>query len=255
MEFLTIFLSSLITLVSPTGAVVDRFAEKAMRSQFVQVESLQVRVDNAPSHQIISGQVNRVRMAGRGLFPFADLRIAAIELETDPIVLKGLRAKLAQPLQAGVKVVVTKADLNRALQAPTLTARLKNFGIRSLTREDAEQVQKYDIVNPQVNFLPNGRLQLQAELTEQGYPDKLAITAEAGLEIIAGRTFRWINPTVVVNGQPAPEKLVRAFAEGASQRFDLRQLEKSGITARVLQFQVDQQQMQMAAFVQVRPQR
>jgi hypothetical protein len=252
MEFLTIFLSSLITLISPTGVVVDRVAANAIRSQFVKVEKLQVRVDNAPSYQIIGGQVDRVRVAGQGLFPLANLRIAALALETDPIKLNGLKAELVQPLQAGVKVVLTKVDLNRALQSPALTARIKNLGVRSLKQEDAAQIQRYDLLNPHIDFLPDGRLQLQAELKEQGYPDQLAITAETGVAVVAGRTLRLVNPTVVVNGQPVPEKLVRAFAESMSQRFDLRQLERSGITARLLQLQVDQQQMQLAAWVQVR---
>jgi LmeA-like phospholipid-binding len=252
MEFLTIFFSSLMTLIAPTGAVVDRVATNIIRSQFGRVESLQVRVDNAPSYQIIGGKFDRVRVAGRGLFPLTDLRLEALELETDPIALNGLRAKLVQPLQAGVKVVITKADINRALQSPTLTARLKNFGIRSLNQADAEQAQRYDILNPQVVFLPNGRLQLQVALKEQGYPDNLTITAEAGMEVVAGRTLRLVNPTVIVNGQPAPEKLVRAFADGANQRLDLRQFERSGITARILHLQIDQQQIQIAAFVQMR---
>ncbi len=252
MEFLTILLSSLMAVISPTGVVADRIAADAIRSQFVRVESLQVRVDNAPSYQIIGGRVDRVRVAGRGLFPLTDLRLEALELETDPIALNGLKAKLVQPLQAGVKVVITKADINRALRSPTLTTRLKNLGIRSLGREDAEQAQRYDFLNPQVNFLPNGRLQLQVDLKEQGYPDTLAITAETGVEVVAGRTLHLVHPTVIVNGQPAPEKLVRAFADGASQRLDLRQLERSSITARILHLQIDQQQLQIAAFAQVR---
>ena len=253
MEFLTIFLSSLVGLISPTGVVADRVAANAIRSQFVQVESLRVRIDNAPSYQIISGKVDRVRVAGRGLFPLSDLRLEALELETDPIALHGLRAKLAQPLQAGLKVIITKADLNRALQSPTLTARLKNLGIRSLNQQDAEQAQRYDLLNPQIDFLPNGRLHLQVNLKEQGYPDTLAITAETGIELIAGHTLHLINPTVLIDHQPVPEKLVRALADGASQRLDLRQLERSGTTARILQLQITPKHLQIATYIQLRP--
>jgi hypothetical protein len=252
MEFLTIFLSSLIALVSPVGTVADRVATKVIRAQFVAVEHLQVRVDNAPSYQIVGGKVDRVRVAGRGLFPVADLRIDRLELETDPIAFQGLKAKLAQPLQAGVKVVVTEADLNRALRSPSLTARLRNLEIHGLGGESGQQSQRYDVLNPQVDFLPQGRLRLQAELQEQGYPDKLLIVAEAGVEVLAGRTLQLVNPTLLLNGQPAPEKLVRAFAKSTSQRGDLRRLESSGITARVLQLKMDPGQMEIVAFVQVR---
>jgi hypothetical protein len=84
MEFFTILVSSLLALVSPVGLVVDQIALNAIRSQFEKVDQLQVRVDNAPSYQLLQGKVERVRIAGRGL-QLKQIRIAAIELETDPI--------------------------------------------------------------------------------------------------------------------------------------------------------------------------
>jgi LmeA-like phospholipid-binding len=254
MEFLTIFLSSLLGLVSPTGLVVDRLAENTLRSQFVSVEQLQVRIDNAPSYQILGGKVDRLRVAGRGLFPVKDVRIEALELETDPIALqrRGRRFKLAEPIQAGVRLVLRSDDLNQALRSPTVTARLRNLGIRLLRRREAEQAERYDLVNPQVTFLPNQRIRLQVELQEQGYPEKLAIVAEAEPQVVSGRSLRLINLTLLVNGQPAPKQIVSAIAQ-LFDRFDLRQLEKSQITARVLKLQVDPTQLQLAAFVQVRP--
>ncbi|KAM3106810.1 LmeA family phospholipid-binding protein [Phormidesmis sp. 146-33] len=254
MEFLTIVLSSLIGLVSPTGLIVDRLAEKSIRSQFVSVEQLKVRVDNAPSYQILNGKVDRVRVAGRGLFPVKEVRIEALELETDPIALqrRGRRFKLAEPIQAGVRLVLKPDDINRALRSPTVTARLRNLGIGFLRRSEAQQAERYDLVNPQVTFLPNQRIRLQVELQEQGYPEKLAIVAEAEPQIISGRSLRLENLTLLANGQPAPKQIVGAIAR-VFDRFDLRQLEKSQITARVLKLQITPTQLQLAAFVQVRP--
>ncbi|KAM3102009.1 DUF2993 domain-containing protein [Phormidesmis sp. 146-12] len=254
MEFLTIVLSSLIGLVSPTGLIVDRLAEKTIRSQFVSVEQLKVRVDNAPSYQILNGKVDRIRVAGRGLFPVKEVRIEALELETDPIALqrRGRRFKLAEPIQAGVRLVLKSDDINRALRSPTVTARLRNLGIRFLRRSEAQQAERYDLVNPQVTFLPNQRIRLQVELQEQGYPEKLAIVVEAEPQIISGRSLRLENLTLLVNGQPAPKQIVGAIAR-VFDRFDLRQLEKSQITTRVLKLQITPTQLQLAAFVQVRP--
>jgi len=55
----TIILSGLLGLVSPVGSVIDRTAENAIRSRFEKVEQLQVRVDNAPSYQLLQGKVQR----------------------------------------------------------------------------------------------------------------------------------------------------------------------------------------------------
>lgn len=253
MEFFTILLSSLITLVSPVGLVVDQVAENAIRDQFESVEQLQVRVDSAPSYQIAQGKAEKVRIASRGVFPVKEFRIAALEIETDPIDVNPRRLDkqpFDRPLQAGVRLVVTQADINQALRSPTLTKRLQNLGIGLLDASDAKQVQRYDFLNPQVTFLPNNRIRLQAELQEQGYPERLRIVVESGLSVISGRRLQLLDPQVLVNDEAVPEEIVDAIAEGISERFDLRTFEKSGITARLLQFNVvPEQGLEIAAFV------
>jgi hypothetical protein len=64
MEFFTLLVSGALGLVTPVGLVVDQAAVGAIRSQLAQVEQLQVRVDNAPTHQLLQGKVERVRVAG-----------------------------------------------------------------------------------------------------------------------------------------------------------------------------------------------
>jgi LmeA-like phospholipid-binding len=253
MEILTLLLSSVIGLLSPTGTVADRLATAQIR-QFSRADSLTVRIDNAPSYQIVRGKADRVRIASRGFYPVPELRLDRLELETDPIALQGLRAKLAQPLQAGVRLGLTATDLNQALKSPRITQKLRNLGISSLSADQAEQVQRYDLINPEVRFLANGRLKLQAELREQGYPDRLILQAETGIAILAGQRVQLVNPSAQVNGQPIPQPLINAIAMGLRQKFDLHRLEASGVTARVLNWQISDNQLNLVMFAQVRPQ-
>ena len=253
MEPLTILLSTLIGLISPSGLVLDRVVENTIRSRFVSVESLKVRIDNVPIHQILKGKIDRVRIAGRGMSPIKDVRIDVLELETDPIVLQGLTPKLAQPLQAGVRIVLKPEDINRGLRSPLVTTRLRNLGAQFLQRRGAQQLERFDFLNPKVEFLPSHRVRLQAEIQEQGYPDKLAIVAEAELSVESGRTLRLVNPTLLVNGKPTPAQITSAIAQAVSNQLDLRRLEQSGITARVLKLEIEPTQIQLAAFVQIRP--
>ncbi|MBW4581487.1 MAG: DUF2993 domain-containing protein [Tildeniella nuda ZEHNDER 1965/U140] len=259
MEFLTIFLSSLITLIAPAGFVVDRVAQNAIRKQFTSVEQLEVRIDNAPSYQIVQGKADRVRIAGRGLFLAQDIRLDTLELETDPIQLDARRLqrgrpRLEKPLRAGVRLVITQDDLNRALRSPTVLKRLTSLGINALgQRATRQRVQQYTLLNPRIALLANQRLQIQAELQEAGDPATLKIMAESGIEIIAGRQLRLINPLVRLNDEAVPEQVVRSIAQGISAQSDLRQLEKSETTARILQLQVTPKQINLAAFVQLTP--
>lgn len=252
MEPLTILLSTLIGLISPSGLVLDRVVENTIRSRFVSVESLKVRIDNVPVHQILEGKIDRVRIAGRGMSPIKDVRIDVLELETDPIALQGLTPKLAQPLQAGVRIVLKPEDINQGLRSPLVTTRLRNLGIQLLQRREAQQLERFDFLNPKVEFLPNHRVRLQAELQEQGYPDKLVIMGEAEPSIELGRTLKLMNPTLLVNGKLAPAQITNAIAQAVSNQLDLRRLE-NGITARILKLEIEPNQMQIAMFVQIKP--
>ncbi|XGV96275.1 MAG: DUF2993 domain-containing protein [Leptolyngbya sp. BL-A-14] len=259
MEFLAIFLSSLITLVSPAGFVVDRVAQNAIRKQFKSVEQLDVRIDNAPSYQLVQGKVDRVRISGRGLFPADDIRLDVLEVETDPIQLEASRLRrgktqLEKPLRAGVRLVLTQADLNRALRSPTVLKRLTSLGVNALGQSNGSQrSQRYSLLNPRLTFVANQRLQLQAELQEASDPTTLNIVAESGVEIIAGRQLRLTNPTVFINKEAVPEQVIRPIVKGISDQADLHLLEKSGITARILQLNLTENQISMAAFVQIVP--
>jgi hypothetical protein len=259
LEFLTIFLSSLITLIAPAGFVVDRVAQKAIRQQFKAVEQLEVRIDNAPSYQIVQGKADRVRIAGRGLFFAQDIRLDTLELETDPIQLDARRLqrgrpRLQKPLRAGVRLVITQEDMNRALRSPIVLKRLTSLGVSALGQgETRQRKRQYTLLNPRIAFLADQRLQIQAELQEAGDPATLKILAESGIAIMAGRQLRLVDPLVRLNDEAVPEPVMRSIAQGISEQSDLRQLEKAGTTARILQLQVTPTQINLAAFVQLTP--
>lgn len=251
MEFFTVLLSGLLALVSPVGLVVDRIAFNAIRSQFEKVDQLQVRVDNAPSYQLVQGKVERVRIAGRGL-QLKQIRLAVMELETDPINLDprslGQKPKLKQPIQAGVRLGLNQPDINQALQSPQVTDMLRNLMISDFGNSG----QRYNFVNPHVEFLANNRLRFQVELT-QGDVKPLAITVESGISVIAGRQIQLLQPMILVNGEEVPSQVVSAIAANVSQKFDLSNLEAFGLKARILQLKVTPQKLEIAAFLRIEP--
>lgn len=259
MEFFTIVLSSLLGLISPAGVVVDRAAENAIRARFKSVEQLQVRVDNAPSYQLVQGKVDRVRIAGRGLFPANEIRLEALEIETDPIWVnlaggQRRRLPLKQPLRAGIRLVVTEADLNRALRSPAVTGWLRRVGTRLVLQEQqALRAQRYEFLNPQVEFLEGERFRFQITLRDVGRNATLVLDVESGLEITGGRQFRLIKPIIKLNGDPVEERIAEGIAEGIADRTDLLQLEEQGLTVRFLRFQMTPESLEAATFVQVLP--
>lgn len=256
MEFFTIFLSSLFGLISPTGLVVESAAQKVVRSQFAHVEKLQVRIDNAPTHQLLNGRVERIRIAGRGLqLKQLEMRVAVLELESDPmnLNLRNLRApKLEQPLQALVRLVLNQQDINQALRSPKFTAALRNLSINILQPQSSLALPSYNLINPHLELLANNRLRFQVELTEAD-TKPLVIRVETRLNLIARRQLQLLEPVIYVNEEKVPEQILLVIANNLSKQLDLTNLEVYGVQSRILKLEISPDKIELAAFLRVDP--
>lgn len=258
MEVISVVLSSLLLLISPVGIVVDQVAEDAIRSQLTDVESLEVRVDNGPSFQILQGRVNRVRIAGRGIVPTPGLRIELADFETDPIDLEfnSLRrgeVVLDEALQGALHLVLNEDDINTFLRSPLVAQRLSELKIGSLNQAQARERDRYKINNPSIEFLADNRLKISIELEDLVRDGSLFIEAESGVSISEGDRLTLIGPVLVVNGQPAPDRLVKTLLGDINDRLSLQRLEERGITARVINLSVEPGNADLALWVRVDP--
>lgn len=254
MDFWHIFGSSLLAVTTAAGWVVDRVAEREIKQRIYGVEELQVRVDNVPSHQLVQGRVDRVRVAARGLYPIPGMRVDTFELETDPIAVDLTNLKLDEPLLVAVRLVFSQEDINQALSSAefvnyleTLTLSLFNSG--TLRRA----AHRYELVNPRVEFLGNNRVRWETWLAERGYRERLKLTVETGIEIDRGsQGVRLVTPEVRVNDRPAPGQFVKGLI-AASDRLNLGRLEGDGISSRILELKLDGERVEMALFARVGP--
>ncbi|MBE9040152.1 DUF2993 domain-containing protein [Oscillatoriales cyanobacterium LEGE 11467] len=254
MDLLTILLSSLLSALSPMGLILDETLEGTIRDRFEEVEALQVRIDNAPSHQILAGKVERVRVAGRGLWlpPLIEggdndrpsLRIALLEVETDPIDLDldrlndGIEA-LEKPLQAGIRLVLEEEDLDRALSSGTASAEVPTF-----------EMGDYSIIAPQIDFTDENRVQVQVAVRQKGDRESLSVAIESGLQVRQGRYLEFVEPSISVNGEEAaPEILVGIL--GAAGQWDLDRLTPPGTIVRLLRWHLTPDGLDVAAFVSI----
>jgi hypothetical protein len=258
MELITVVLSGLLLLISPVGIVVDQVAEDAIRSRIVGAESLEVRVDNGPSFQLLQGRVNKVRIAGRGLELTPGLRLEVADLETDPVDLaftplrKG-EVVLDQPLQGALHVVMSEADVNAFLRSPTVMQRLSELKIGSLNQAQARERDRYKINNPTIDFLAENRLKISLDLEDLVQPGSLRIEAESGLSVSEGDRLMLVDPVLTVNGQPAPTRLVTTLLGDVNERLSLQQLEDRGLTARVINLAVQPEALDLALWIRVDP--
>jgi hypothetical protein len=260
MDIVAIIVSAMMALVAPAGVVIDTLAADSLRRQVAEVDDLYVRIDNVPNYQVINGRIDQARVAARGVYPrqLPGLRIAAIDLETDPVAvdvgaLQRGQLKLNAPAQAALRLRIQASDLNTFLASPQVQTWLDTLQF-SLPGDVGDRTQqRYGLANPTLEFLEGDRLRLVVDLEDRVLAETIPITLETGVAVINGHRFELIQPQLEIEGALAPPTLVTTFAEGASEEFSLRRLEEWGLTSRILTFNVRDNELDIALFARLDP--
>lgn len=270
MEFLSILLASLIGGVSPLGFIVDQRIEAAFREQVNEVETLKVRVDNTPSHQLLQGNIQRIRLAGEGVRLSPNLNLSTLALETDPIALdfnrlrkenteglQGFRETLEEPLQIALQISLSEDDLNQFLSSEPVKRQLEEIIQRAANQFPSGRNQNYELLSSDLEFLDNNRFAFNFETRvsrseRRGETATFNIRLESAIATRQGKQLQLINPRLAVNNRPFPPGLVTAVTQRVSQRLNLDALEKQNILARLLQLNIEEDEVKLAAFVQIK---
>jgi hypothetical protein len=279
MEILTIALAGLLGIGSSGGIVLDKIAQGKLASQVISVEQQAVRIDNQPNYQVAQGQIARVRIASRGVRLKPGVRIASLDVESDPLAvrlsqlkftnLESLRASLVTPASGMVKLVLTEQDLNQALQSPEIQERLQKNLNRLIASQAGSTSISYRLSELQLKLRPKNRLQVSFKLSrpraklnrasssspgtsrEKKSSRELAISLELTLKVVDGKVLRLLEPQGIVNGRPMSSRLLAGFATGIGDRLNLKTLEADGILARILQLEINEDDLQLIGFARL----
>ena len=271
MEVLTIVLLSLLSVASSGGAIADAIAASRIRSQVISIEQHAVRIDNSPSYQIAQGKLQKLRIATRGVIIKPNLRIEALELETDRVDLNldrlnldsidKLRESLDRPFQGAIRLVVTQTDLNRALQSPEVLAQIQEVLNSFVAGRSGSTNIAYQLRDLQLELLPFDRLRMKLKLNrassvfdserDSQSQKTLMMVLEFGLDVVNGKAIAIVEPQGTVNGRPMSSRLLNGFAVGIGDRLNLDFLLQDGILARILQLEIDEDELNLASFLKV----
>jgi len=279
MEILTIVLASLLSLGSGGGIVLDKIVEGKIGDRLISVEEQAVRIDNQPNYRAAKGRLARVRIASRGVRIEPGIRIAEIELETDPLAVKldkiklnsidRIRESLAAPATGAAKLVFSESDLNQALQSAKIQKQLQKTLNRLIARKAGSNNISYQISDIQLDLQQGNRLQVDFQLSRPRPNRQLESNADSGtsrsrnpsrellisleltLQVINGKMVRLLNPQGTVNGRPMSPRLLNGFASGISDRLNLNTLEADGILARILQLEINEDNLELISFVRL----
>ena len=268
MEFFSILLAGLFGSLSPLSWIVDQRVEAAFRSRVHEVETLAVRVDNTPNYQLFNGNLQRLRLASRGVELTPDLRLKAFAMETDAISvdfetfregnfssLSQLQNTLKQPLNTAFQVTLTENDLNRFFATPAVKTRLSAIAQRIAQQLPSPRNQRYELLSSTVEFRDDQRLGINLKLRvsrpqREAFRDFTVYFASA-LNIQQGKQLLLVDPVVRVDGEPLSGQFVNILRQRIQSRFNLANLDQKQMIARLLQLKIEEDEVKLAAFVQI----
>ncbi len=211
----------------------SKAAELGVASQLSDVEDIKVDIRADPSN-LIQGKLTSVAISGKGLVTKQDLRMETLEVVTNEIAINPLSAifgnfELSHRTEAEAQVVLSEADINRALSSSYMQDKLHNLKVDV----DGELL-TIDVQQAAVHLPGDNKFVITADflLKEQGESKKLSATAvpkveESGhclsLEILAAE------------GEGLTLKLIVVILEQLTALLDLRNFDIPGISLQLNQ--------------------
>ncbi len=260
MELITILLSTLMGILGSGGVVIDTLSEAALRDQIAGAEALHVRIDNVPNYQIVNGRIEHALIAARGVEPLQlpGLRIDSIDLETDAVDVDLGRLQrgelvLDEPAQAALRLKLKASDLNVFFQSSLVQGWLDSLSFTLPGAVGEREQNRYGLANPSLEFLEDDRFRIVVDLEDRVAEEDIAIAVELGLAILNGHRFMLVDPKIIVDGEETPPQLLEAFVQGAQEQLTLRRLEALGVTARIINFNVRDNELDLAIFARIEP--
>jgi hypothetical protein len=242
------------------GVVLDTLAEAALRDQLAGAEALHVRIDNVPNYQLINGRIDHARIAARGVEPLQlpGLRIDSIDLETDAVDVDPARLQrgelvLDEPAQTALRLRLKASDLNAFFQSPLVQGWLDTLQFTLPGTAGEREQNRYGLVNPSLEFLEGDRFRIVVGLQDRVTQEEIPIVVDLGLAILNGHRVALVDPKITVDGEETPPQLLESLVAGAQEQFTLRRLEELGLTARILNFKVRDNELDIAIFARIEP--
>lgn len=226
----------------------DKAVEFALTSQLDEVEQVDIDI-RTDLGKVVQGKVDSVAVVGEGMVMKRDLRVEAVELHTGSVEIDPLKAvfgevKFTRPTDARAQILLTEADLNRALASDYLQQKMKNLRIKT-----SEEPTVVDIQQINVHLSGSNQIELEVDICKAE-----ANGNEIGkAEVEPGKRFSAIvRPFLEEDGRRINFEVLSAQGEGLSLTFiaalfeqivellDLRNFDLEGWTLQLLDLDVQE---------------
>ena len=271
MELLVSIISAILAIATSVNAVGDEVLKNKLESQIKSVDTIAVRIDNAPGHDISKGKVQRVRVATRNIEISQAIAFKTLEVDVDGIDIRlrewlqqdiltemdgvptlRLRQLFEQPVNIASRAVLTQEQLDRMLQSPFVNRTVRRRLQQTLNRiaESNYRRKDFEISSFALDLIGENRIALRMKLSgfdrKDGRKDEeLDVNFEFALEVVDGVSFRLTEQRVFVDGEEVePEQGVLVV-----EPITLKALEEVGIKVRVIEWESNEDELELALFI------
>lgn len=236
--------------------MLNTVASQSIRRMFSQSDSVEMSIRCFPSSKLLQGNVDSVKMQGRGLVIRRQFQVEEMSFETDAIaidfgsVLRG-QIRLKQPTQAIAQVVLSEDGISQAFNAELVQKRLVQVSL-SADSGISDPVSFTDI---SVKLLPVNQVEIRAkvEVPEQGM---VPIAVRATLTVERRRKLLFTEPKFLDEQIPAAvqdlsKRLTAEFILLLNNMVDLDRFDLDGIAMRINRVETLQQQLLFSGYAQI----
>ncbi|BAQ66694.1 DUF2993 domain-containing protein [Geminocystis sp. NIES-3709] len=244
-----------MSLFTGGGLILNNSLTNIISNNSEEVGNVKVRVNSIPTHQLIKGEADSIQISLKQWQPRPQIRVELLELETDRIgvnlgEIRELKRDnwqniLKKPLNMGWRTIMTEKDINNLIKSPQAQSVITKFSGDS---------SDFELLDLSVNLQPNNRVGIdtQLKLPTRG-EEILNVSLEFNLELIKGHTLKISDIKGTLNDRQLSSKLLQGFVDNINNELSLRNLEKSGITVRLLRLNILEDNVEIAGFVNLQP--
>ncbi len=224
----------------------NKAAEIGLSSQLDEVENLDVQVKTNPL-KLMGGEIDSVKIDGKGLVMNKDLRAEELEVKTGKISIDPLRAALGKielnhPTDADARIILKEEDINRAFNSEYIRDKLQNLEVNIEGKPTTINTTQVEFTLPGDN-----KVALSAEivLRETNEKKKVAFTAVPQKSPDGYRVS--LDDVQYSEGKDLSPDLTQALLDKASELLDLRNFELEGMSLRLNKLDVQRGKMTLEA--------
>lgn len=229
---------------------ISKLAEVGLASQLDTVENLDVAIKTDPG-KLVSGAVDAVSVQGKGMVMQKDLRVEAMQLNTNRIAINPLSAafgkiELTQPTDAETHITLTEDDIMRAFNSDFIREKMQNLQVPidgNLVTVDTQQME-FRLPGDNKVLLSTNVILAQANETK-----RVAFTAVPRLSQ-DGQSIALEN-LEYVEGQHLSLELTEAMLEQARTLLDLRNFELGKMSFRLKALEVQKGKLMLQAIARI----